>query len=249
MQRLLHEFISMRPEKRRPRYGRETKRHAEEDTIDLPPEIKYPQMRRVLPRAFRHGRNSAVPSPEGLPFMSRRRSKSSTWRWVASLAVLVVLLVGAAFFGKKIIAHLRAHGMLPGAEPDTAAAAAPGTPVRLTGEAALQKLDDLIAKNPENLAALITRGNLYAEEKKWDLAQKDYETAASVDPAKISPKINLAEINFRQKKYDAARPQFAALESNADVGDFASYKVFLCDLFAGHEAAARAELDAFNAVG
>jgi hypothetical protein len=49
-----------------------------------------------------------------------------------------------------------------------------------------------------------------------------------------------------QKQYDAARPGFVALESDPDMGDFASYKVFLCDLFGGHEAAAKKELDVFN---
>jgi hypothetical protein len=33
------------------------------------------------------------------------------------------------------------------------------------------------------------------------------------------------------------------------MGDFATYKVFLCDLFAGHEDVAKAELDAFNKKG
>jgi hypothetical protein len=51
-----------------------------------------------------------------------------------------------------------------------------------------------------------------------------------------------------QKQYDVARPGFVLLEKDPDMGDFASYKVFLCDLFGGHEAAARKELDVFNDV-
>ena len=40
-----------------------------------------------------------------------------------------------------------------------------------------------------------------------------------------------------------------ALESDPDMGDLASYKIFLCDLFGGHEDVAKKELDAFNATG
>ena len=55
-----------------------------------------------------------------------------------------------------------------------------------------------------------------------------------------------------QEQYDAARAGFAALEKDPivktqpDMGDFAAYKVFLCDLFGGHQAQAKKELDVFN---
>ena len=62
-------------------------------------------------------------------------------------------------------------------------------------------------------------------------------------------KFNLAEIEFRQKEYDAARPGFATLTQDSTMGDLAAYKVFLCDLFGGHEHVAASELDAFNQVG
>jgi hypothetical protein len=51
-----------------------------------------------------------------------------------------------------------------------------------------------------------------------------------------------------QKQYDVARPGFVALENDPDMGDFASYKVFLCDLFGGHPDVAKKELDAFDDV-
>jgi len=80
-------------------------------------------------------------------------------------------------------------------------------------------------------------------------AQEDYEQALRVDPGNIIAEVNLAELKFRQKEYDLARPGFAALETNPQIGDLAGYKVFLCDLFGAHEAAARQELQAFDAVG
>jgi hypothetical protein len=37
------------------------------------------------------------------------------------------------------------------------------------------------------------------------------------------------------------------LTNDPDMGDFAQYKVFLCDLFGGHEEQAKKELDVFDA--
>jgi len=59
-------------------------------------------------------------------------------------------------------------------------------------------------------------------------------------------KFNLVEVHFMQKQYDQARPGFVALERDPDMGDFALYKVFLCDLFGGHMDVAKKELDVFN---
>ena len=58
--------------------------------------------------------------------------------------------------------------------------------------------------------------------------------------------IAAAQIKFMQKKYDEARPGFTALTQDPNIGDLAAYKVFLCDLLAGHEDAASRELNVFN---
>jgi hypothetical protein len=57
---------------------------------------------------------------------------------------------------------------------------------------------------------------------------------------------NLNEIVFMQKKYEDARPGFVSLEKDIIWGDLATYKVFLCDLFGGHEEAAQSELASFD---
>jgi hypothetical protein len=62
-------------------------------------------------------------------------------------------------------------------------------------------------------------------------------------------KFDQAELKFMQKKYDDARPGFVGLQSDKDFGDFATYKVFLCDLFGAHQEVAAKELDALNQVG
>jgi Tfp pilus assembly protein PilF len=114
---------------------------------------------------------------------------------------------------------------------------------------ALQKLSPLIQSNPQMRDAWILRGNIYVGQKKWDLAEKDYQSALQLDDKNFTVKFNLAEIKLRQKDYDNARPGFAALESDPDFGDLATYKVFLCDLAGGHEDAAQKELAVFNAAG
>ena len=59
----------------------------------------------------------------------------------------------------------------------------------------------------------------------------------------------MSEVAFLQKKYDEARPGFITMEQDPNLGDLATYKVFLCDLFGGHSETAAAELQAFDKIG
>ncbi len=102
---------------------------------------------------------------------------------------------------------------------------------------------------PQDADGYELRATIYLEEKLWDQAAKDYQMAIQFDGKNAQLKFNLAEIQFIQKKYAVARPGFAALEQDRDMGDIAAYKVFLCDLFGGQADAATRELDAFNQVG
>ena len=116
-------------------------------------------------------------------------------------------------------------------------------------DAALAKVNAALQSAPQNPAAYELRGNIYAEEKLWEQAGKDYQTVLQLDGKNTQVKFNLAELQFMQKNYDNARPGFLALKQDPNMGDLASYKVFLCDLFGGHDHAAAAELDAFNQAG
>ena len=115
--------------------------------------------------------------------------------------------------------------------------------------AALAKANAAIQLAPQNANAYELRGTIYVEEKLWDQAAKDYQTALQFDAKNMQLKFNLAEIKFMQKQYDDARHDFIALEQDASAGDLATYKVFLCDLFGGHEDVAVRELDVFNQAG
>ena len=116
-------------------------------------------------------------------------------------------------------------------------------------DAALRTVNAALQAAPQNPDAYDLRGTIYAEMKLWDQAEKDYQTVLRINGKYTQVKFNLAEIQFILKKYDEARPGFAALEQDPTLSDFTAYKVFLCDLFGGHEAVAAKELAAFNQVG
>jgi tetratricopeptide (TPR) repeat protein len=116
-------------------------------------------------------------------------------------------------------------------------------------DAALAKVNGIIKLDSQNIQAYLLRGGIYAGQKLWDKADSDYNAAHAIDPNNVFVKFNLADLKFLQKKYDDARPGFVEIQSDKDMGDFAAYKVFLCDLFGGHEDVAARELDAFNQVG
>lgn len=113
-------------------------------------------------------------------------------------------------------------------------------------EGALTKLNEAIKINPNIAGAYALRGSIYYQKKQWDQAMQDFQTASNLDPKNAVLKLNAIEIKFLQKQYDAARPAYLALKSDPEMGDFAAYKVFLCDLFGGHEAEAAKELAVFN---
>lgn len=116
-------------------------------------------------------------------------------------------------------------------------------------DAAMAKITASIQANPNIEDAYMLRGNIYAQQQHLDLATKDFQKVLELNPKSTAAKFDIAELLFRQKMYDQARPGFAEMQSDPDNGDLASYKVFLCDLFAGHDAVAAKELDAFNQVG
>jgi tetratricopeptide (TPR) repeat protein len=116
-------------------------------------------------------------------------------------------------------------------------------------DAALEKVNAALKLAPQSSGIYELRGNIYTVKKMWDPAQKDYLTVLQLDATNVQAKFNMAEIQFMQKKYDSARPGFVALMQDANIGDLAAYKVFLCDLLGGHDDAATRELDIFNQTG
>jgi tetratricopeptide (TPR) repeat protein len=154
----------------------------------------------------------------------------------------------------------------PSADGTTSAPAAPTSAVHTESESdllqeslralkegtldvALEKANQILALDTQNKDAHMLRASIYAAQKEWDKADYDYQVTLTIDPAFHPARFDVAELSFMQKKYDEARVGFAELKDDKDLGDFATYKVFLCDLFAPHEDAAAKDLDALNQVG
>ena len=134
--------------------------------------------------------------------------------------------------------------------PPPAVSDVPIDPAKLKQlDAEVAAADAIVKKNPSNLVGYLQRGNAYGNERHWDLAKSDYQKALQLDPKCTTAAFNIAELEFMQGRYDAARPGFLAIVNNMDFGDLAKYKVFLCDLFGGHEQVAARELAVFNQVG
>ncbi len=114
---------------------------------------------------------------------------------------------------------------------------------------ALAKVNAVIQSAPNSPDGYGLRGTIYSKKKMWTQSTQDFQKVLALTPNSVPARFNLAELNFMQKLYDQARPGFLDLETDADLGDLATYKVFLCDLYGGHDAIAKQEFDAFNDKG
>ena len=113
-------------------------------------------------------------------------------------------------------------------------------------DGALALLNQAIKLSPTSTGAYVIRASIYCQKKQWTDAENDFKSAQKYAPTNVVLKFNLVELKFMQKQYDAARAGFVPLVSDPDMGDFASYKIFLCDLYGGHQDQAKKELDVFN---
>lgn len=115
-------------------------------------------------------------------------------------------------------------------------------------DGALAKVTEALQEDTGNPRAYVLRGDLYTKKQLWSQAGQDFSSALKIDPDNDYAKFDLAEIKLMQKQYRDARPGFAALVNDKELGDLAAYKVFLCDLYGGNSDDATRELDAFNKV-
>jgi len=115
-------------------------------------------------------------------------------------------------------------------------------------DGAIAKLTDAIKANPKLSGPYVFRASVYYQKKDWAHAEEDFKAAAAIDPKNPVIQLNLVEVKFAQKQYDAAKPGYLALKDDPRMGDLAAYKAFLCDLLAGHEPQAKKERDAFDQI-
>jgi Tfp pilus assembly protein PilF len=117
-------------------------------------------------------------------------------------------------------------------------------------DTAILRVNDAIKLKPTYADAYGFRAALYAKKGDYVTAEKDFQTELQYDTVNATRvRLNLAETQFKQKKYGVARANFSAIQKDLIIGDFAAYKVFLCDLFGGQETVAARELDVFNQAG
>jgi tetratricopeptide (TPR) repeat protein len=170
---------------------------------------------------------------------------------LALFPLVLGLIVAVVTFFERLPVSSRDGGV--SANSPASMAPAPAAPVANPATAqldeALSKVNAVIQADPKNAMAYCVRGTIYADEKRWDEAREQYEKALVYDGANPHIKMSLADLFFLQKNYDEARAGYVALEQAPEVDELAGYKVFLCDLFAGHEDAAAGELAAFNEAG
>jgi tetratricopeptide (TPR) repeat protein len=113
---------------------------------------------------------------------------------------------------------------------------------------ALGIVNAVLQTEPNSINAYILRGAIYSQKQAWDQAEKDFQTALQMDPKNDGVRYDLADLKFKQKQFDAARPAFVPLQNNSDpdIRDLIEYKIFICDLLGGHDDIAAKELDTFN---
>jgi hypothetical protein len=152
--------------------------------------------------------------------------------------------------GASLLAALLSLGLAFAQE--SASTVGPGTSSSLLSESA-QRLSDgdfegairdaslALQLDPKNPAAYEALGSIYIQEKLWDRAERNYILASKLSPDPVY-KYKLAEIKYLQKDYEDARPLFLALKDDANLGELATYKAFLCDLLSGHDSAAAQDL-------
>jgi len=93
----------------------------------------------------------------------------------------------------------------------------------------------------QNQSAYEFRGSIYVQKKIWDSAERDFTKANQIGHDPIC-EYKLGEIKYLQKSFGDARFRFTQLLKDPQLGDVASYKVFLCDLLGGHESIAVQDL-------
>jgi protein O-mannosyl-transferase len=76
-------------------------------------------------------------------------------------------------------------------------------------------LEQVLAERPENTAANFNLGLVHEKQDALDLAEQRYLKAISRDPAYVDPRINLAAILVREKRFDQAFAQIEAVRSLA----------------------------------
>jgi tetratricopeptide (TPR) repeat protein len=188
-------------------------------------------------------------------YKSRKRARASSY-FVASVGWLGGFALGITNFslGHAEAATTNAPATATNAPANPQSDPAPDLPTAILlyqqgkHDEALTALNSILQKAPQNIDALLLRGAIYTLKQQWDAAAKDYQAVLQLDDTSREARFDLADLKFRQHQFDDARTAFLALPESKDddAQDLTQYKIFLCDLLAGHDDVAAKELAAFN---
>jgi len=93
-----------------------------------------------------------------------------------------------------------------GQAPPQAESAAPSPPAVSAED--VSRLEAIVAKEPQNLQALITLGNLYFDAKQYQKAIDTYQRAIAIDPKNPDVRTDLGIMYRAVKEYDKAIAEF-----------------------------------------
>jgi predicted Zn-dependent protease len=112
-------------------------------------------------------------------------------------------------------------------------------------DSALSALDRIDKGRSENVESLDLRGTIYFEQGRLDEAKKAFRAAHEADGANFSPRLHLADILLREKKFAEARDIYGTLLKETNIqesNERLRYAMLLTYLFARDENGARSAL-------
>ncbi len=121
--------------------------------------------------------------------------------------------------------------------------------------AARKFIDEADAADPNQAAVINLRGEIFLEQKEFDLAEKEFQKAQTVDPTFRDAQYNLAQVPFKKKDYAKARDRFEALFSTTTGSDkdraaqLIKYKIYLTLLLEGKDSRAQKMMEQFQFTG
>jgi len=88
---------------------------------------------------------------------------------------------------------------------------------------AIKTLTEVIGREPENVDALVARGQCYLKLMRYDAARSDMERVLKLRPGLIAARLGLAEVLVGERKYDEAlaAAEMIAEESPDSIGPYA----------------------------
>jgi tetratricopeptide (TPR) repeat protein len=87
--------------------------------------------------------------------------------------------------------------------------------------------------NPKRPDIPNLRGAIFTKQKHFDQAAEQFDAALALDPNFYQAKLNLAEVNLRQGKYEEAARRYEEMQRLDPESELLQFKLILCALLSG----------------